>query len=1372
MKETVPCATTDRAVDCALTIWGDWTSCSKSCDLGHRSRHRHVHLHAAHGGRLCDDVLTELRACNEQPCEATSDCQVGLWQEWTSCDGGAIQKTRNRQIENPPSGGGRCSYHLKELGKCEGFQHAPTPCMISAWSVWTSCTASCGGGQQTRERRQVQQPENGGGCDLQPLKEIHPCNLNACDLSKKDCELGAWTAWSVCSATCGVGRMSRSREILREMQPGGMGCVGALKEVQSCTQFTCQSRDCKWRDWDEWSACTRECGGGSKTRNRVIQQSTLGSGAECAANSRTEIAPCNSDPCDNTKCIDGEWGDWSSDPCSVTCGEGVERTYRVKVRGNTPCGEPALGNMEVYKRCHLEACPGTVDCEFSDWSQWSVCSCACYGIHERSRRISRFPKNGGAACQGDINQKAACNPTIEEKKLGRTPAHCEQPEIPEDCRPGDWLAWSDCNKDCGGGQKQRHRFITANKHGGMPCESMNTSQVDQCNTQPCESICEDCKWDDWQSWSACSRCGEMKIRNRAIKQYANYCGKPCQESASREVQECDPQCGEQPMLYCAWGNWAVWGSCSGTCGNATRVRDRSLSLTKEKPTGTVFFTGHVGSLCAGTQTEIGTCELAPCQSHCVQIDCTFGGWSEWSKPNGESLCERHRVQNQSNNECGRPCDGPLTETKTCPLNCVEDCKWSAWTPWGPCASDLAQSSRSRSIEQEAKNGGSVCVGEAKETQPCSESISAPAINCQLSPWAAWVECTVSCGGGTQRRSRFIQIKSENGGEPCQGPLDMIQGCSAKSCPLGGAPRDCTLGEWTPWTQCAADSQQTRKRSVNASAQYGGQPCEGKLEETQGCRASPQDCQLSEWTAWGHCDKACDGGQQRRQRQVHRHPSLDGSPCPTVLLMTQPCNEQSCHPRQDCLLSQWSEWGSCFPSCGVAQRNRSKTISKEATVDGMGCQNQTEETQPCPNSPPCHHSEDCKWGEWTDWSGCTCDCGGGQRHRDRNIVQSPKGSGKLCDPQPKHEIAACNTQPCGQCTNAKWSEWGPWSSCSASCIGGMQQRRRSVEREADDCGEPLTGNMEEFIACQEDVPCSPDVDCVFHTWSEWSACSCTCDGTKRRTRGIKIHGRGNGTYCEANTAETSPCNPSPNEPAPAGCGNGDNPKKPCTLSEWTPWGICSETCGTGQHFRSRTVIQEAEGGGSLCEDALQETQQCISRDCPAVPPPVDCVWGEWSEWGACSKCKGQRSRFRTPSLARHGGEPCVAGAGRETAGCPLDMIQCHDVTSCTWGTWEDWGECTKTCGSGGERKRQRHLQVVPYDNTQRLFEENRDLERLNHDLANSRFQDIVVAFGGGAFSFVVVFAMVRTGRNMQADSSSLPPIVQDEQQGLIQAVEVE
>lgn len=80
--------------------------------------------------------------------------------------------------------------------------------------------------------------------------------------------------------------------------------------------------------------------------------------------------------------------------------------------------------------------------------------------------------------------------------------------------------------------------------------------------------------------------------------------------------------------------------------------------------------------------------------------------------------------------------------------------------------------------------------------------------------------------------------------------------------------------------------------------------------------------------------------------------------------------------------------------------------------------------------------------------------------------------------------------------------------------------------------------------------------------------------------------------------------------------------------------------------------------------------------------------------------------------------------------------------------------------------------MPYDNTQRLFEENRDLERLNHDLANSRFQDIVVAFGGGAFSFVVVFAMVRTGRNMQADSSSLPPIVQDEQQGLIQAVEVE
>merc|ERR1712167_153124 len=170
----------------------------------------------------------------------------------------------------------------------------------------------------------------------------------------------------------------------------------------------------------------------------------------------------------------------------------------------------------------------------------------------------------------------------------------------------------------------------------------------------------------------------------------------------------------------------------------------------------------------------------------------------------------------------------------------------------------------------------------------------------------------------------------------------------------------------------------------------------------------------------------------------------------------------------------------------------------------------------------------------------------------------------------------------------------------------------------------------------------------------------------------------------------------------------------------------------------------------------------------------------------SKCKGQRSRFRTPSLAKHGGKPCVAGAGRETAGCPPDMIQCHDITSCTWGSWEDWGECTKTCGSGGERKRQRHLQVVPYDDTQRLFEENRELERLNHDLANSRFQDLVVAFGGGAFSFVFIFAIVRTGRNVREETQGCQAspqdcqlsdwtswgIAQDEQQGLIQAVEVE
>lgn len=338
---------------------------------------------------------------------------------------------------------------------------------------------------------------------------------------------------------------------------------------------------------------------------------------------------------------------------------------------------------------------------------------------------------------------------------------------------------------------------------------------------------------------------------------------------------------------------------------------------------------------------------------------------------------------------------------------------------------------------------------------------------------------------------------------------------------------------------------------------------------------------------------------------------------------------------------------------------------------------------------------------------------------------------------------------------------------------MKVRQRHVWREADDCGKPIVGSQEEYIECNQELPCVESKDCAFDAWSEWSACSCECDGTTRRTRQIRVHGSGDGKFCHGHTAETAPCNPGQGEDPPAKCRKEGETRKDCILSDWYEWSHCDAPCGKGQQSRSREVVQEASGGGVMCDGGLKFTQPCLINKCDANNPPVDCNWGEWSDWGGCTKCSGQRNRQRTPSLALNGGKPCSPGAARQTAGCPLDQMQCHNTSSCSWGNWEKWGACTQTCGEGGERQRKRHLQIVPGNHMQRLYEENDELLHLTASLENNRLQELVTAFSAGALSLVVVFAVLRASHGSGRSTERMyDRTAQDEQEIFLQTLEID
>ncbi|KAL3883529.1 hypothetical protein ACJMK2_029785 [Sinanodonta woodiana] len=401
--------------------------------------------------------------------------------------------------------------------------------------------------------------------------------------------------------------------------------------------------------------------------------------------------------------------------------------------------------------------------------------------------------------------------------------NCSLSPCPADGHWSSWSEWSQCPVTCGGNSQNRHRACNnpVPSNGGRPCVGSDM-ESQTCSLSACPV---DGQWGIWSEWSKCPvTCGgNSQNRHRA-------CNNPVPSNGGRSCVGSDMESQTCSLSACPvdgqWGIWSEWSKCPVTCGGNSQNRHRACNNPVPS---------NGGRSCVGTNMESQTCSLSACP-----VDGHWGSWSEWSQcpvTCGGNSQNRHRAcNNPAPSNGGRSCVGSDMESQTCSLSaCPVDGHWSSWSKWSMCPVTCGGNSqnRHRACNNPApSNGGRPCVGSDMESQNCS--LSACPVDGHWGSWSEWSQCPVTCGGNSHTRHRTCNNPTpSHGGRSCEGSHMESQNCSLIACPVDGK-----WSGWSEYSKCSVScglGTQVRSRSCsNPGPSNGGHDCVGLSIEALIC----------------------------------------------------------------------------------------------------------------------------------------------------------------------------------------------------------------------------------------------------------------------------------------------------------------------------------------------------------------------------------------------------------------------------------------------------------------------------------------------------------------------------------------------------------
>lgn len=112
LSRTIRCSQFKCPVDCAVSAWSGWSTCTRECEGGVQQQTRSIMVKAKYGGQACPATVAS-QACNTGSCNR--DCTLADWTTWQPCSmgcspGGNLAgfQTRSKAVLVPIRGQGKC----------------------------------------------------------------------------------------------------------------------------------------------------------------------------------------------------------------------------------------------------------------------------------------------------------------------------------------------------------------------------------------------------------------------------------------------------------------------------------------------------------------------------------------------------------------------------------------------------------------------------------------------------------------------------------------------------------------------------------------------------------------------------------------------------------------------------------------------------------------------------------------------------------------------------------------------------------------------------------------------------------------------------------------------------------------------------------------------------------------------------------------------------------------------------------------------------------------------------------------------------------------------------------------------------------------